>query len=331
MRHRTLTLLVATLALLGSACGVAAADRPSQAADRAGGLAASEASPQSARWIPVAYRFAELSIPPSWYVLYNQPPCVVGGAPGELFVDPLPGVFHCPTVSGQVPSTVVTLEGLDPNIKPSTLALRIHGIVLLKAEVASPDIYLVPSLHLQIQLEGPLGFRVLETLELSPRHHVLTRGQLPRLPSGWRYVTFAGLRVALPATWPVSRTDIYGSDCSPLQWVEFFPPAGAVLDTDTHLLLPPCPLEPPGQPPKWPAEGIRIDERATWPSEPPSAFSKHCLRIHGLRVCPATTPAFSILVLRVTIPGRAHPVYVSIGLAGNGSMARTILYLLRPS
>jgi hypothetical protein len=55
------------------------------------------------------------------------------------------------------------------------------------------------------------------------------------------------------------------------------------------------------------------------------------LSIHGLTVCPATSPAYSVLVLKVTVPGRSKPVFVSIGLAGNGMVARTILYSLRPA
>jgi hypothetical protein len=43
----------------------------------------------------------------------------------------------------------------------------------------------------------------------------------------------------------------------------------------------------------------------------------------------ATSPAYSILVLKLTVPGRKTPVLVSIGLAGNGMVARTILYSLR--
>ena len=58
-------------------------------------------------------------------------------------------------------------------------------------------------------------------------------------------------------------------------------------------------------------------------------ISTHCLSLRGLRACPATSPAYSILVLKVTVPGRSKPVYVSIGLAGNGIVARTILYSLR--
>jgi hypothetical protein len=58
-------------------------------------------------------------------------------------------------------------------------------------------------------------------------------------------------------------------------------------------------------------------------------FSKHCLSLHSLTACPATSPAYSILVLKVTVPGRSKTVYVSIGLAGNGVVARTILYSLK--
>ncbi len=330
MRRWTLALLAAALAVAVGGCadGSGSARPPHDASTvrTEAALATSEASP----WIAVAYGQAELSIPPDWYVLYQQPPCVVGGAPGELFADPLAGVFHCPAVTGRIPSSVVTLESLDPTVKASTTFLVIHGITVWKATAAFPGTYLVPALHIQIRVDGPLGSRVLHTLEPSPRHLVLRHGQVSPVPAGWLHVSFAGLRVPFPASWPVSRTDIYGSDCSPLQTVELFPPPGAVLDTDTRLLLPPCPYEPPAQPPQQAAQGLRIDERAIYPEVPPSAFG-HCLHIHELRVCPASTPAFSILLLRVSVPGRAHPVYVSIGLAGGGRMARSILYSLQAS
>jgi hypothetical protein len=55
------------------------------------------------------------------------------------------------------------------------------------------------------------------------------------------------------------------------------------------------------------------------------SFSAHCLDLHGLTACPATSPAYSILVLKVRVPVRDKAVFVSIGLAGNGMVARTIL------
>ncbi|MGO9198722.1 MAG: hypothetical protein ACLQK4_16545 [Acidimicrobiales bacterium] len=62
---------------------------------------------------------------------------------------------------------------------------------------------------------------------------------------------------------------------------------------------------------------------------PGTLYSTHCLDLHGLTACPASSPAYSILVLKVTVPGRKTPVLVSIGLAGNGMTARTVLYSLR--
>lgn len=330
MRRSLLAALVTLgLALTTAAGGLSAVAAPSRGGD--GTVGRASAGPSTpARRVAVAYGLASLSIPPRWFVLYNEPPCLVGGTSGELFVDPLQGVFLCTVVSGEVPSTVVTFERQNPKIARGSLALRIHGIVLWRAARAYPDLYLVPSLHVQVKLSGPLAFSVLQTLERSPRHLVLAHGRVPRRPPTWRVVSFAGLRIALPAAWPVSRTDISGSDCSPLQGVEFLPPAAAVLDTDAHILYPPCPYEPPGQPPRTASGGVRIDERATYPVVPPSAFG-HCIRIHRLHVCPASAPAFSILVVKVSVPGRARPVYVSIGLAGSGTTARTILYSLRPS
>ena len=61
------------------------------------------------------------------------------------------------------------------------------------------------------------------------------------------------------------------------------------------------------------------------------SFSAHCLDLHGLTAIPAISPAYSILVLRVNVPGRDKPVFVSIGLVGNGMTARTILDSLRPA
>lgn len=54
-----------------------------------------------------------------------------------------------------------------------------------------------------------------------------------------------------------------------------------------------------------------------------------CLDLHGLTACPATAYPYSVPSLRIAVPVRSKPLYMSIGLAGNGMMARTILYSLR--
>jgi len=281
-------------------------------------------------WVPVAFGDGRVSVPANWSVLYGQPPCVVGHAPGELFVNPLSGVYHCPEDTAPGPSTIVDLEALSPTAKAGARALTINGITVREAlsGTAIANTYLVRSLGLQVTVNGPQARSVLYTLARSPRAVVLGTGPAPRTPSSWRRLSFAGVRADVPGTWPVTRTDVYGSNCSPEQAIEFLGAASAVLDTDRKLLLPPCPYFPTPQPPQVASLGLRIDRTTVYPPLIHAHFGT-CLHLHGLNACPVTSDAYSILVLKVTVPGRRRSVMVSIGLAGNGMVARTILHSLR--
>jgi len=75
------------------------------------------------------------------------------------------------------------------------------------------------------------------------------------------------------------------------------------------------------------ANGVVIDPGQYGPLQGSPDFGR-CLSIHGLSVCPTVRSHYGVLVLAVHIPGMAHPVAVEIGLAGNGVVARTILYSL---
>jgi len=105
---------------------------------------------------------------------------------------------------------------------------------------------------------------------------------------------------------------------------------GVTLSTDQHLLPPPpCPEELHPYAPQPPMDGVEVDSGPHLQFHVTLSFSKRCLDLHGLTACPAASPAYSILVLLVKVPGRAMPVEVSIGLGGTGEVARTILYSLR--
>jgi len=80
-----------------------------------------------------------------------------------------------------------------------------------------------------------------------------------------------------------------------------------------------------------PENGVQVDSGLRTEPTVRLSLSAHCLVLHGLTACPATSPAYSILVVRVNVPGRSKPVFVSIGLVGNGMTARTILDSLRPA
>ncbi len=293
-------------------------------------LPAVDFSATPAGWVPVAFGNAQISVPATWWVLYNSPPCATGSPAGEMFVEPEPGVFHCPAETGPGPSTTVRF---GPPTSPQSTVLGhpavINNIFVYPYPTGPQSSYLVPSLGVEITVDGPLGQRVLHTLTWSPRSVVLARGSSLAIASSWQQVTFAGLRFSAPANWPVNRTQVtpgLGAICGE-QGVAFWNTTVTVSTDARPLLRPPCPLIRPT--PQQPENGVQVDSGLRTEPTVTLSLSAHCLVLHGLTACPATSPAYSILVLRVNVPGRDKPEFVSIGLAGNGVVARTILGSLR--
>ena len=293
-------------------------------------LPAVDLSATPAGWVPVTFGKAQLSVPATWWVLYNSYPCPTGSPTGEVFVNPPPGVFACPLEIAPGPSTTVSF---GPPRSPLSTVLGhpevINGIFVYPYPTGPQSSYLVPSLSVEITVGGPLGQRVLHTLTWSPRSVVLAPGSAPSVPSSWRYLSFAGLRFSVPGNWPITRTQVtpgLGAICR--QQGVAFAGTTVTLSTDRHRLLAVfCPRMSPT--PQQPENGVQVDSGLRTEPTVTLSLSAHCLVLHGLTACPATSPAYSILVLRVNVPGRDKPVFVSIGLAGNGMVARTILYSLR--
>ena len=111
-----------------------------------------------------------------------------------------------------------------------------------------------------------------------------------------------------------------------------------------------APSPAPSVPPSWrflSFAGLRFSVPANWPVERTETWNLcgpvDIVSAQGVTLdtdktflalpCPAPLP-FPVMPsdgMRVdsTVPGRAKPVFVSIGLAGSGMVARTILYSLR--
>ena len=284
-------------------------------------------------WVPVAFGNAQVSVPASFSVIYpGQYPCNPFSDVGTIFLGPIAPPDSCVTsVSGGAQATVVylrqqrfpseSLSGLQP--------ITLNGLRLYDASVDGIFGYYAPSLGVVAAASGPLGQPVLDTLAPSPRVLALASGPAPKASASWHSVTFAGLRFLAPASWRVERTQttpVLGNICT-TPGVAFWETA-VVLSTDARrFLVPACPLERPF--PQLPLNSVQVDSGLHTEPMLTLSFSGHCLDLNGLTACPATSPAYSILVVKVTVPGRSKPVYVSIGLAGNGMVARTILYSLR--
>jgi hypothetical protein len=316
---RLRVLVLVTLALTLSACSTSRTGAPTTTAPPAKPLPAVNVSATPAGWVPVADGDVQISVPATWWVLYNSG-CPTGSPPGEVLVNPFAA---CPAeeTGGEGPKNVVWLTvmpGLEIGYEHPR-AINIGGFS------AYDDLgtYVVPSVDLELVLSGPLGQRVLHTISRSPRTVALASGSAPAVPSSWRSVTFAGLRFSVPPSWIVRRTnrrDICGTDTVALSW-------GVTLDTDENYR--PAACHPRLQYPVTPFDGVRVD--LVGAHGPTGSFSAGgvCLHRGDVTSCASSTPTFGVLLLRVMKPRRSKPVYVSIGLAGNGIVARTILYSLR--
>jgi hypothetical protein len=302
-------------------------------------LPAVDLSATPAGWVPVAYGDVQVSVPASFYVYY--PGWLDCGLRGDaLYLGPAtPSAIGCGASSPNLRLTtlVYLVQRRLPLPFNKDVAVILNGIPvypLLFSASMSPNPhtgrggYYAPTLGAEVTAFGPMAGRVTDTLTRSPRSVVLASGSSPAVPSSWQQVTFAGLHFSVPAGWPISRTSGaafgLGNPCE-MPGVAVFA-SGVALSTDQHLLPPnACAVGAYSNAPQLPMDGVQVDSGSHLQFHVTLSFSAHCLDLHGLTACPATSPAYSILVLKVRVPVRDKAVFVSIGLAGNGMVARTIL------
>jgi hypothetical protein len=279
-------------------------------------------------WIAVAFGDAQIAVPSTWWVYYNSPPCPTGSPPGEVFVDPPPGVFHCPAETAPGPSTTVSLESpRSPRSAVLGYPAVVNGLSVYPYPAGPRHSYLVPALDLELTVDGPLAQKALHTLMRSPRSVLLASGPVAAVPSSWQSVSFAGLVFSAPADWPVTSTAIVNVPGNPCRTLGIALSATQVsLSTDTRPFVRDFMCARLSPTPYQPDDGVQVDSGSRSALIVTLSFSSHCLKFHGLIACPASSPAYDVAFLRVTLPGRPKPVFVSIGLAGNGMVARTILY-----
>lgn len=275
----------------------------------------------TAGWVSVDFGDAQIAVPSDWWLIYNKANCPVGAPIGEVVVNA--HTTNCPAEHGG-PGSYVSLQPAIP-IEEAHVPMQIINRIAVY-RLPGTNRFDVPALKVMIVVEGPLLQRILGTLTWSPRRSVLAQGPAPKTPASWRRITFAGISAAVPSNWPVTRTETYGYACG-LVPVDAGP-VTVYLDTDTELVADRCGPILGYVFPKPPSDGLSINRIATKYYPGTSGYGK-CFRVNRLTACPATRYPYSILVLRIEVPGRQNPVVVSLGLAGTGVVARTILYSMR--
>ena len=305
-------------------------------------ILAVDLSASPAGWVPVDLGDAQLSVPSTWWVSYGTTPC--GTTPPGLLDVQLPnGPAWC---SGAVsPKSVVTLNQEVGTHLPPSPSLEINRIplyVLSRGKHASTVQYLAPTLGVAITTTGPVARGVLDTLSASPRGAVLSQighGSLAT-PRSWRWHTFAGVRFATPARWPTQRSSVAVACRSYVALGErelvrysatkqVVLPDKPVVELDTDLTAYDGTCPPGSYQESAPGDGVEIDVGTP---KVPNAWPlpvDHQLMLRGVKAYVNALQNFDVLSLLVVVPGRAMPLDIWVGLAGNGTVAKTILYSLR--
>lgn len=283
-------------------------------------------------WVVVAYGDAEVAVPKTFSVVYQGLDyCGPFVTTGTLFLGPVTAYQSCLENQPQNETeTVVYLSSqhFSANSLQGYKSVMRDGLRLYLVAVNGLPGYYSPLLQTEVAADGPDALGILGTFAASPRRLVLSSGPATQVPPSWRSISFDGLSFSVPSAWTTKRTDYamgIGQICSETG-VSLGMANTVLLSTDKKFFAVACPLI--GQWPQKPVEGVQVD---SGPKAPIVSASAHCFSLKGLHACLAagTSYLYSILVLKVEVPGRAMPVTVSIGLANNGLVARTILYSLK--
>jgi hypothetical protein len=318
--------------LLGAVILAACGTPPSRTSSTTGHHSSLEVAAPPKGWVPFAYLDAQVSVPRSWVIELDD--CgVADPRQSVIFLSGCslgqPACLNVPACSF-LPDNWLMFSALTAAQaaydRPPPLVVNGYRVYVVSCSQCAPA-YDIPSLGVEIDSSGPMIAKVLSTLSASPRAAVLASGTAPAIPSSWHAVTFAGLEFSVPKSWPLVRKSYY-NDC----WLYSDLPASpsVALNQGTS----------------------GVDEYSTQCPEPQYKFllsnapdgviidsggyrregtTGDCRTMNRLQVCVVTSDPYEELVLSVDVPGRVYPVTVELGLGGNGTVARTILYSMRPS
>ena len=331
---------IATLAaaVIGLVSTALASPRATAAASSTAGISRigqpvgplTDASVTPKGWSPVAYESAQLSVPGSWLV--ESPQQLFCGMPqisGMIFVGVTPGFpksFGC-----DVPANlawILPAGKLPKGISQRKPTARIDGIPVYRVPSAKgTTVYLVPELGVRVGARGKPAARVLATLTRSPLSVVLRRGPAARVPAGWTWREFGGVRFATPRSWSLQREDQWSTCGTGLE-----PSTLLLIDATKPPLALPCPYLIPSATADQAQPGLTVVTGKYAATSVGESYAS-CRPRGDVRICRSTVtgqggPVGGVLILSVSRPKHATTFFL-LGLSGSGASARAVFDSVR--
>ena len=279
-------------------------------------------------WVPVDYGNLQISVPATWIEVRT---C---SATGFISLDNgrPSGCLTGPNASLDSQFVIVDTWSGSPGTRNKVVinGITVYASADSTAQAAGNALF-IPSLDVEVSLFGALSSRVERTITRSPRAYVLGTGPALGIPAGWKQVAYGGLSFEVPPHWPVRSVSFTASDvCLPSPTLGN-PPSVAEFKGTAIFMCDQVPLGSFGV--SAPGDGLSVEPGG--PLDGSDSFG-NCESVNGLSTCPITPgtgPSSAnysgYLLLKVAVPGASRPVAVEIGLGGNGTIARTILYSMR--
>ncbi len=299
-------------------------------------------------WLPFSFGYIQMAVRPTWDVWYSQAaplacPTGFSGPVTLIYTSPSPNNPPRPDCAGRTAGTTVLVW--YPALVKNAGALRheqINGIAVDGPKVVGRWQELsLPKLGFVIYTEGPRALAVLHTLTYSARAGLTKLAPAPAVPADWGWLIGDGLQFAVPSNWPVDH------------WARRLPQA----DSDGPLwLLPNTVLfYSGGQASMAGASEVSeggtalglaadlFDQEGVVLSSPPLSFygteyitgpvPVPCASIHALKIClsPGDNTLYGPALYTIRRPGSHKVVTLTVGLAGDGLVARTIIGSFRPA
>jgi hypothetical protein len=279
-------------------------------------------------WYPVAFQRVQISAPHAWQVeRYGEQPCG-GNFQGYVLVNQPMQTKNSPCFH---PLDVVALETGSP---PASGGQRgTNGglsVVWWTSGPPKAEVHHVSALGVTVSARGPLADKVLHTVTYSPLAVVLAARRIV-VPSDWRSLRIGPMEMSVPA-WCFTEWR-YFSPCdfgmSMASAITFYLRSNGAQSS--------CPAPMPTVGGSTAVLGVTV---ASWTATAGSQTQINgpgCRRAGSLSVC-ANTASTGGVTLSVQVhdlsshgSSRAHrSTRVTIGLAGDGTIAKTIFESIRP-